>query len=434
LIRLGGASNEAAGLVRGRSDRLARTLVPTDIYQGRVIQPGIRVKIRKAIVASGALVPLLTLALSGTAQANGVGDLYVASSSGVLEVHVTTSTVIGTIPVVPAPQSLAFSPDGRTLYASNASSKVVPIDIATLDLQASITMPGNVSAVAFPAGQRLVAAMPTRRTLAFAIVHGGAVTESAQLPGSGNILAGDRREARVAVAEAGKSWLGIVDPATETLKRATVAGGVVALAIERDHGGVLVATQNPNALLRLDLASLATTWTVALSGAPTAVASMPGAAIVATGTSLLKVDGKKEAAFATTKQPAITLNVSDEGAFIHVAESSSVEVFDAKGKLQRTLGDLKDEHAVVAMASVPRGSSLYLGEGAAGSTATPRPSSTTAAALATGEPPTTSTLVDEAGKIASQPQVRGGAMVAGLILFLCWFAIRWYDRRVGRRA
>jgi hypothetical protein len=393
------------------------------------------VKTGKLLAASGALASLLMLTLSGAVLANGVGDLYVASPAGVLEVHVKTSTVVSTIPMAPAPQALAFSPDGHTLYASGAGSSVTPIDIATLDIQASIAMPGAVTALAFPAGEVLVGAMPMRRTLAFAVVRGGAVTESAQLPGPGNLLAGDRRDARVAVAEAGKSWLEIVDPATSTLKKTTVAGGIVALAIDRDRGGVLVATQNPDALVRIDLTSLVATWTVKLPGTPVAVAPLASTVIVGGGTTLWKVDGKTAATFAATRQAALVLTASDEGSILHVGEAAGVEVFDAKGSLQRTL-ELKDDRAPVAMVAVPSGSSLFLGQGGSAATATTGAVAAAAAAspaaLGTPEPPTTSTVVDTARDLASYPPVQGAAAVAFGILFLCWLFIRWYDRRAAR--
>jgi hypothetical protein len=391
------------------------------------------VKTLKAIFAAGALASLLTLTLSGPVLANGVGDLYVASSVGVLEVHVKTSTVVSTIPVVPSPQALAFSPDGRTLYAASANSKVTPVDIATLDVQTAISMPGNIAALAFPAGQVLVGAMPLRRTLAFAVVHGGAVTESAELPGSGNLLAGDRREARVAVAEAGKDWLAVVDPGTNTIRKATLTGGIVAMAIERDRGAVLVATQNPNALLRVDLTSMATTWTVQLDATPVAVAATSTGAVVAGGTQLWSVDGKTATAMATARQAVLAVNVSDDGTVIHVAEATGIEVFDVKGNLQRTL-ELKDDRAPIAMAAVPSGSSLYLGEGGAGATAkaTATARSSAAPALATAEPPTTSTIVDTAKSFAAQTPVQGAAIVFAAVLLCCWLLIRWSDRRKTR--
>jgi DNA-binding beta-propeller fold protein YncE len=390
------------------------------------------VKTLKQIAASGmlaSLVWLTSLTLAGPALANGVGDLYVASSSGVLELHVATSTVVSTIPVSPSPQTLAFSPDGRTLYASTGNAQVTPIDIATLDVQTPIDMPGPVSGLAFPAGQILVGAMPTRRTLAFATVHGGPVTESAQLPGSGNLLAGDRRDARVAVAEAGKSWLAIVDPATSALKKTTVDGEIRALAIERDRGGVLVAAHNPDSLIRIDLTSLAVSWTVKLTGTPAGVAALASNAVVAGDSNLWLVNGKTASAFATTRQTALALTTSDEGSFLHVAEASAVEVFDTGGKLQRTL-ELPGERAPVAMAAVPRGSSLFLGQGQAA------PSATTPGqmpgALATVKPPTTSTVVDVASGIAASPPFQGALIVALLILVVCRALIAWHDRRAVR--
>jgi DNA-binding beta-propeller fold protein YncE len=383
------------------------------------------------LLASGALASLLTLTLSGTVLANGVGDLYVASSAGVLEVHVKTSTVVSTIPMVPPPQSLVFSPDGKTLYVSGPGSTVTPVDIATLDVQAAIGMPGPVSALAFPSGQVLVATMPTRRTLAFAVVHGGAVTESAALPGAGNLIAGDRREARVAVAEAGKSWLEIVDPSTSTLKKTTVAGGIVALAIDRDRGGVLVATQNPSSVIRVDLTSLVATWTVSLTSVPDAIAPLASTIVVGGGTSLWKVDGKTASAFATPRQSVLSLAASDEGSILHVAEATGIEVFDSSGALQRTL-ELTGNRAPVVMASVPRGSSLYMGDGASGPSPSGGASVATPGVISTPQPPTTSTVVDSARDIVGYPPIQGGAIVAAAILFACWFFIRWYDRRAAR--
>jgi hypothetical protein len=393
---------------------------------------GTPVKTGKLLAASGALASVLTLMLSGAVQANGVGDLYVASSAGVLEVEVATSAVKETISIVPSPTALAFSPDGATLYSTGGSANVTPIDIATLDVQQAIAMPGPVVGLAMPAGQILVGAIPARRTLGFAVVHGGAVTESAQLPGAGNLIAADRRDARVAVAEAGKSWLDIVDPATNTLKKTTVAGGIVALAIDRDHGGVLVATQNPNSLIRVDLTSLVSTWTVKLSAAPVAVAPMASAAIVSSGSDLWTVDGKTATKFATARQAVIALVASDEGAYVHAAEATGIEVFDAKGAMQRTI-ELAANRTPVAMASVPRGSSLYLGRGPSGS-ASPVPAGQMPGALATPVPPSTSTVVDTARNIVTYPPVQGAAAVAVAVLFLCWVFIKWYDKRAAGKS
>ena len=391
-------------------------------------------KTAKLLFTGGALAALLTLTLSGAVLGNGVGDLYVATASGVLEVHVKTSTVVSTIPMVPAPQSLAFSPDGTTLYASGGGTMVIPIDIATLDVQSSIAMPGAVSALAFPAGNVLVATMPTRRTLAFAVVHGGAVTESSELPGAGNLLAGDRRDARVAVAEAGKSWLVVVDPATSTMKKTTVDGSIVALAIDRDHGGVLVATQSPNSLIRVDLSSMVATWTVKLAGAPVSVAALASTVVVGGGTNLWKVDGKTATIFAAARQSALALTASDEGSVLHVAEATGIEIFDSKGSLQRTL-EMADNQAPAAMAVVPRGSSLFVGRGAVDATSSPSAGTNGAMSggLATPQPPTTSTVVDTAQQIVGSAPVQGATAVAVAILFLCWLFLRWYDKRQLRR-
>ncbi len=376
---------------------------------------------------------MLLAGLTGPALANGVGDLYVASPNGVLEVRVSTATVVSTIKVLPAPQSLAFTPDGKTLYVGSGGAHLTPIDIETLAVGDAISTPGPVSALAFPAGQILVGTMPLRRTLVFVTVHANLVVESAELPGSGNLLAGDRRDARVAVAEAGKSWLDVVDPATATVKKATVEGEIRALAIDRQSGGVLVATHNPDALVRVDLTTLLATWTVKLPGTPNAVAALSTAAIVAGDADLWQVSATQAVTWAKPRGAVVAMSASDEGSFLHVAESGAVEVFDASGNLQRTL-ELGADRDPVALAAVPAGSSLYLGDAGQHSpaAAAATPNLGTPGALVTQKPPPTGTFVDTANDVIGYPPIQGAAAVAVAILLCYWFAVRWYDRQVRR--
>ena len=151
--------------------------------------------------------------------------------------------------------------------------------------------------------------------------------------------------------------------------------------------------------------------------------------IVGGGTTLWQVDGKKATQFATTKQSVLTLAASDEGSFVHVAEASAIEVFDAGGKLQRTL-ELKDQLAPVAMAAVPAGSSLFLGSGNAA--AEPTVGAGNPGALATTKPPKTNTVLDAAGDIAGSPPFQGAALVGIGVLVVCWLFIRWHDKRGAR--
>jgi hypothetical protein len=123
----------------------------------------------------------------------------------------------------------------------------------------------------------------------------------------------------------------------------------------------------------------------------------------------------------------VGLVASDEGSFLHVAESGAVEVFDSMGKLQRTL-ELGAARDPVAMAAVPAGSSLYLGNGQPSS---PAPAAGTPGALVTQKPPPTGTFVDTARDVAGYPPFQGAVVVALVILVGYWLIARWYDRRVG---
>ena len=175
---------------------------------------------------------------------------------------------------------------------------------------------------------------------------------------------------------------------------------------------MLVATHNPDALLRVDLTTLTVTWTVNLPGTPTAVAAMATSAVVAGDTDLWQVTSTKATSMARTRAGVVALSASDEGTVLHVAESGAVEVFDAKGKLQRTL-ELGANRDPLALAAVPAGSSLYLG---AGSPATPGPAVGTPGAIVTQKPPPTGTFVDAARDVAGSPPVQGAAVVAIAIL------------------
>jgi hypothetical protein len=397
-----------------------------DTYIGISSDAGTRVKIGRTIISGGALATVLLLSFSGAAAANGVGDLYVASSAGVLEVHVKTSTVVSTIPILPAPQALAFAPDGKTLFVGNGGDHLSPIDIGTLEVGTAIALPGPVSALAFPQGTILVGSMPTRRTLAFVHFPGAAVSESAQLPGPGNLLAADRHDARVAVAEAGKSWLDILDPATSTIKATTVAGEIRALAIDRSSGAVLVATTNPNTVTRVDLTSVAVTWTAKLSGVPVAVAPLSSAVIVGIGTGLWRISGQSAVHWATARQAVLALAASDEGAVLHVEEKNAIEVFTAPGTLQRTL-ELTADRAPVALAAVPAGSSLATGDTNVGATSTP--TGHLAADIISSKPPSTSTIIDSVTSTVAQAPVQGALAIGLAILLLYWTAVHLYDRR-----
>ncbi len=387
-------------------------------------------KIARVFAAGAALAPLLMAGLAGPVNANGVGDLYVASPAGVLEIHVSTSTVVSVIDMLQPPQALGFAPDGKTLYVGNGGARLTPIDIATLNLEPDIATPGPVTALAFPAGQILVGTMPVRRTLAFVTVHGNAVTESAELPGPGNLIAADRRDPRVAVAEAGESWLEVVDPSTTSARRSTLEGKIQALAIDRGNAAVFVATSEPNALVRVDLTTLQNSWTLNLPGAPTAVVATSQGAIVAGGTDLWSVSATAATAWGTARGTVVAMSASDEGNFIHVAEPGAVEVFDLAGQLQRTL-ELGPGREPVAMAAVPAGSSLYMGHGA-GATGSPKPSAAagTPGAFQTQKPPPTGTVLDTANDVISYPPVQGALAVALTILLGYWLIVRWYEKRV----
>jgi hypothetical protein len=131
-------------------------------------------------------------------------------------------------------------------------------------------------------------------------------------------------------------------------------------------------------------------------------------------------------AWGKARDAVVSMAASDEGDFMHVAESAGVEVFDSVGKPQRTLG-LGASRAPMAIAAVPAGSSLYLGAGAQQSA----PAAVgTPGALVTQKPPPTGTLAGTAQDVAGYPPFQGAAAVAVAILLVYWLIARWYEKRI----
>jgi hypothetical protein len=85
------------------------------------------------------------------------------------------------------------------------------------------------------------------------------------------------------------------------------------------------------------------------------------------------------------------------------------------------------------MAAVPRGSSLFIGQGAAQASASAATGPLQPGSLKTPEPPPTDTVMDTASRLVNSPPLQGAAAVAAGILFLCWLLIRWYDKGQLRR-
>ena len=89
----------------------------------------------------------------------------------------------------------------------------------------------------------------------------------------------------------------------------------------------------------------------------------------------------------------------------------------------------------MAMAAVPSGSSLYLGQGVGEPSASPAAAAanngTLPGAITTPSRRPTDTVVDTATQLASSLPLQGAATVAVVVLILCWLFIHWYDRRAS---
>ena len=309
--------------------------------------------IRRRCLA-GLLPAVLALVAAAPAHANGIGDLYAATPGGVTELYVHGARTVTEVPVKPRPTALAFSPDGRSLYASGGR-RLVHIDIETISADGELQLPAAASALAFPGGRELVIALPARRTLGLLEGPNAQVTETQALPGAADLLAADRRDPRVVAATRGGSWLAVYHTGDRELTTSSVEGRIQAIAVDRDRGAALVATAKPDRLTRLDLRDLRVVATVPLPAPPAAVAATLSGGVVAADRTIWSVGTGETRRIASAQGRIAHLATSDEGRVILAAGSERIEAFpEAGGGPLRTL-EVAD---VAALAAIPAPSSV----------------------------------------------------------------------------
>ncbi len=265
----------------------------------------------------------------GPTLANGIGDLYAATTGGVAEILVASGEVLATVPLQPPPTALAFAPDGRTLFTVTGSRALQPIDIETLETAAAIPLPGAAVSVAHPNGERVVVALAGDRRLAIVDRSSGSVARSGELPGPPDLLAADRRHELVAVAENGKSWVGLLDGEAPP-RTGTVEGRITAIAVSSD-GAAYVATRVPASVSRISLRDLAVERVVSLPASPDAIAVVADGVVVASGRTLWWLDRTGPRQWRTTQAPVTALAASDDGQVLYAATQGAIEAFVARG-------------------------------------------------------------------------------------------------------
>lgn len=361
--------------------RLAdRVVVPAT---GRPLDRGSRAARRSGIRARGGA-PLLAatsfsaLLLAGAlglerASANGVGDLYAATRAGVAEVLVAGGEVLATVPLRDIPRAIAFDPEGRVLYAATGGRNLEPIDIETLELTAAIPLPGVAGSLVHPNGPTLVVALAGDRRLALVDPGAGTTTRSAELPGSTDLLAADRRHPFVLAAESGKPWLALLAGDAPPVSTSLDAR-VTAVAVSRT-GDLVVATRAPATIRRLAPTDLAVAWSVDLPAAPDAVAALADGVVAAGGRTLWWIDRSGARPWRTVGQPVTALVGSDDGTVVYAATADGVEAMTVDGRRSVHVGlDLAPGSTVLA--PVPRPASLAGSDGRRPVTESGRPPAT----------------------------------------------------------
>ena len=308
----------------------------------------------------GAVALAASLVLAGgsgrVVLANGVGDLYVADPKGVLEVYLKTSTIESPITVPAAPTMLAFTAD------------VYQIAISSLGVTGPTHAATPIVALAHPIGSSLFVAYRGAKTLGVLVDGAATFIDGPTLPASPDILAADPRETRFAAAAKGDTWVAIVEPSSSKVTEVGGSGGiggkVVAMAVARAEGYVWVATSAPNRVALVSLSTGKVASSAPLDGAPTAITALGKFAVVAVGSSLVKVQAGAASAWAQASGPVLELASDLTASYAYVATADKVTALSvANPKASPAASVAVPNGAPAALAPVPnRGSSL----GAAG--------------------------------------------------------------------
>ncbi len=385
-------------------------------------------RLARVAVAAATLAWPLLLPLEA-ARANGIGDLYVAAGPAVVEIHVAGGEVVTTVDLPKDVTSLAFSPDGRTLYAASDRSPVEVIDIDTISRVEALTAAGRATAVAQPSGARLAVAVAGAARLALVDPADPEATDI-RLPGPADRLAADRRSPVVLAASTAASWVAAIDAATGSVRTVELDGRIVAVLVDRDGESGYVATRAPDAVVRVDLRTLDTRWVATLAVAPIGITSLASGPVIAAGSRIYRVGPNGTREFAKAAQSVLGLAASDDGEVLVAALGDRVVAYDATGAARTEVG-LAGREAVAALAPVPK--PMPLGPSSAGPAASAAPGATSVAAPATarpGAPPPTATDELPLGPLA--PPLAGAALVIGAILALSWTARAAFERRTRR--
>ena len=358
---------------------------------------------------------LVTASFAGTtpAQANGIGDLYAAATGGVLELHVASGRIVQQVKVPSTPSGIAFSNDARSLYLAAGATRLDQIDIETISLADSISLPIDVVAVAVPKGVTAVAAGPGRPRLLLASLTDGTVTETDRLSAAPNLVSADRRDRRAMAARSGESWVAIVDSANGAVTELELTGKVVGLAVDRAGGAGFVVTRAPNRLTRVRLDKPAIDWEVALPELPTAVVSTAFGPIVAAADGLWRSNGKTATSWLAEGSPRGILAASDDGAILYLGQAMAILAFDATGELRQTIA-LPDDR-LRGLAAFPAPSSLS-GAAPSGSTSGSATTPAVASAMPGIELPATSTVAAWIGSWTDAPAPFVGALAIFTII------------------
>lgn len=305
----------------------------------------VRAQINRAGLVLAAVAGLTATGLPATpVMANGVGTIFVANegSSTVSVLEHVGQTVLVTVPVGPAPRSVAITPDGRTAFVANRGNGTVSaIDRDYYQVSMTTRVGKAPEAVVAPLDttNSLVAEGPGNEIVT--IDASGSRVKSVQVQGKPIALVSDRAARKSYVAVEGGTKLFVIDDGDRVSGMIEMKEPAVALALSADGAVLYAVTPESNSLAIINVSAGQVVTNVPVGLTPLGLTVTPdGRVLVANSISndVTVVDPVARTAIAQVavgKRP-VALAIGPDGAFAYVAnnDSNTVSIIDL-GRLEQ---------------------------------------------------------------------------------------------------
>ena len=219
----------------------------------------VRAQINRAGLVLAAVAGLAATGLPATpVMANGVGTIFVANegSSTVSVLEHVGQTVLVTVPVGPAPRSVAITPDGRTAFVANRGNgtlSAIDRDYYQVSMTTRVGKAPEAVVAPLDTTNSLVAEGPGNEIVT--IDASGSRVKSVQVQGKPIALVSDRAARKSYVAVEGGTKLFVIDDGDRVSGMIEMKEPAVALALSADGAVLYAVTPESNSLAIINVSA-----------------------------------------------------------------------------------------------------------------------------------------------------------------------------------